>query len=441
MLVRARASRRATATAPSFLSTPSRIASHPRSLQPVRSISLWPFQRRAPGNVAPLPVFFPTPPEPSFARRWSSYLLRRARYALFCLLVYYLMWKIFFHYVLRPYIEWEEAEWDSLSEKEKKDLEKLVQDTEGGERSVLFLAFPFTIKQEEQPLYDGSDPVWKLYRDFDKDEKAKEYVKQLLADGITPGIAKHPVLSRYTGKGPKVVRKWLFIGYPQRPPPLRWVRGLMIDDEGIAIADRMVDPADVKAMEAMQYPTAAAMAVWTYIKIMTRCTLSDAAWALGLGSGKDPNRARPQIALTYDKSQVPDLPNDAPDLFRVQRPLKVELHVPPPVVRPLGDIASSVKPASPTPERSNETVQVMSANATEALIASRAVYRKHAGSKITEAPLGAITVSGVLEVQGQTGSVVLSVASHYDFPNKRFVNTRWGLLSGSPWNNKPKGNP
>ncbi|KAI6779788.1 uncharacterized protein J7T54_003710 [Emericellopsis cladophorae] len=328
------------------------------------------------------------------------------------------MWKIFYNLVIRPLIELEEAEWDSLSENEKKDLEKLAQD----ERPVLFLAFPFTMKKEEQPLYDGADPVWKVYRDFAKDEKAKEHVKQLLVNGIVPAIAKHPVLSSYTGKGPKVVRKWL-----------------MIDDESVAIADRMVDPADVKAMEAVQYPTAAAMAVWTYMKTMARCKLSDAAWTLGLDSGKDPNRARPQIAVTYDKSQLPD-PNQAQDIFRVPSPLKVELHVPPPVVSPLGHMASSSKPASRTRESSNETIRLMSANATEAALAAVAAYKKQSGSRITEPPLGAITVSGVLEVQGQTGSAIFQVTSHYDFADKKFVNTRMGVLSGSSWSNKPHWN-
>jgi len=436
MLVRARASRRAAATVPSFLSTPSRIASRPQSLQPVRSISLWPFQRRAPGNVAPLPVFFPTPPQPSFARRWSSYLLRRARYPLFCLLVYYMMWKIFYNYVIRPFLELEEEEWDSLSEKEKKDLEKLVQDTEGGDGPILFLAFPFTMKKEEQPLYDGADPVWKVYRDFAKDEKAKEQIKQLLVNGMVQAIAKNPVYSSHTGKGPKVVHQWLVIGYPSRPPPARWVRGLMIDDESIAIADRLVDPGDVKAMEAMQYPTAAAMAVWAWIKTMTRCQLSDAAWTLGLGSGKDPNRARPQITVTYDKSQLPD-PNQPQDIFRMPRSSKVELHVPPPVVSPLGHIASSGKPASGTRESSNQTIHLMSANMTEAALAAIAAYRKQTGSRTAEPPLGAITVSGILEVQGQRGAAIFQVATHYDFANKKFVNTRMGVLSGSTWSNKP----
>lgn len=163
MLARAAASRRAATIA--LRSTP-RVASRHIPVA-ARSISFWTFRRRPDPT---LPVFFPrenTPP------RQTTFW--KIRYAAFTILVYYALWQIYMSVVLDPLLDWAEAEWDSMSEKERQHMEEQADDEE--DEPIFFLPFPFTTKQIAQPPYKGTDPEWQEFLKVNKDPQKQSEIK------------------------------------------------------------------------------------------------------------------------------------------------------------------------------------------------------------------------------------------------------------------------
>jgi hypothetical protein len=89
--------------------------------------------------------------------------------------VYYALWQIYMSVVLDPLLDWAEAEWDSMSEKEKQQMEEQADDEE--DEPILFLPFPFTTKQIAQPPYKGTDPEWQEFLKVNKDPKKQSEIK------------------------------------------------------------------------------------------------------------------------------------------------------------------------------------------------------------------------------------------------------------------------
>ena len=88
--------------------------------------------------------------------------------------VIYTCWQVFATVVIDPLLDWAESEWESLSEKEKEEVES--QAAEEGDH-ILFLPFPFTTKEVKQPPYKGSDPEWQTFLTVNKDPKLQKEVQ------------------------------------------------------------------------------------------------------------------------------------------------------------------------------------------------------------------------------------------------------------------------
>jgi hypothetical protein len=97
------------------------------------------------------------------------------RYAVFTIMVYYALSQIYMSVVLDPLLDWAEAEWDSLSEKEKQELEDQTDEEE--DEPILFLPFPFTTKKTASPPYKGTDPEWQEFLKLNKDPKKQKEIK------------------------------------------------------------------------------------------------------------------------------------------------------------------------------------------------------------------------------------------------------------------------
>jgi hypothetical protein len=88
--------------------------------------------------------------------------------------VFYTCWQIFAFIVIDPLLDWADSEWESLSEKEKKEVENQAS-KEGNH--ILFLPFPFTTKEVEQPPYKGSDPEWQAFLTINKDSDLQKALR------------------------------------------------------------------------------------------------------------------------------------------------------------------------------------------------------------------------------------------------------------------------
>jgi hypothetical protein len=95
------------------------------------------------------------------------------RRALFTTIVLYTCWQIFVTVVFDPLLDWADAEWDALSDKEKEEVQNMGEEDE----PILFLPFPFTTKEVKQPLYRGSDPEWETFVKVNQDTKLQKEIK------------------------------------------------------------------------------------------------------------------------------------------------------------------------------------------------------------------------------------------------------------------------
>lgn len=76
--------------------------------------------------------------------------------------------------VLDPLLDWADNEWDSMSEKEKAEWEQSAD----ADNAILFLPFPFTTKEVQQPPYKGSDPEWSTFLALSKDQQLQKEIKR-----------------------------------------------------------------------------------------------------------------------------------------------------------------------------------------------------------------------------------------------------------------------
>jgi hypothetical protein len=113
--------------------------------------------------------------------------------------------------ILDKYFEEQDAQ---LSEKERSQLEKEME-----EEDPVFIPLPFTTREIPPIPYKGTDPEWRMFAKFSRNPQLIASVKASLADNARKAVQKHPQLSVHYGKEWKIQRSWIDIQYPSRPPP------------------------------------------------------------------------------------------------------------------------------------------------------------------------------------------------------------------------------
>lgn len=108
-----------------------------------------------------------------------------------------------------------EKEFSRMSPKERKKLEKELQEADTG----LYVPLPGTTETVESPLYKGSDPEWKAFAKLSRDPKKLSSIKASLAEFAKKAIDSNPSISLHFGKEWKISRAWIDVAYPMRPPP------------------------------------------------------------------------------------------------------------------------------------------------------------------------------------------------------------------------------
>lgn len=93
--------------------------------------------------------------------------------ALFTTVVFYACWQVFMAVVFDPLLDWADAEWEAMSDKEKEEVQNMAEEDE----PILFLPFPFTTEEVKQPPYRGSDPEWEMFVKVNQDTKLQKEIK------------------------------------------------------------------------------------------------------------------------------------------------------------------------------------------------------------------------------------------------------------------------
>ncbi|KAK5992641.1 hypothetical protein PT974_06056 [Cladobotryum mycophilum] len=380
------------------------------------SFSFLPWRRKAaPQN---LPVYFPKPASPPKV----GAVRRRLGRILFTTLAFYACWQIFATVVFDPLFDWADREWEALSEKEKKEMENMAEEDE----PILFLPFPFTTKEVQQPFYKGSDPEWATFVAVNKDQQLQKDINRTCGTYST-GVERNPAYVQLLGgKDIKLKKMWLDIIYPAGPPPKHYVSGIIIDDDGIFWGDRPMDSLAASHLNMAIYPKAVALSVWTFLNSLANQTANDIAKALGFNPAPPPettwqaaimNRIKEQGELGATGKQavkVPGQPERAPNF----------------------PIHTSISEMIGSPFGSDSQVDPRIQNA---LQAATLTFSKNWQPAKQPPNRGCIRVDGLVELQGKTAIIAVYVLGWYDPKQRKYMGVQTGLKHLIPMKQSPAG--
>ncbi|KAF5004898.1 hypothetical protein FDECE_8618 [Fusarium decemcellulare] len=378
-----------------------------RQIRPLgRQISFLPWRKQKPPTGAPV-YFANTKPSsnsygPSFRRRLGR--------ALFTTVVLYTCWQIFITVVFDPLLDWADAEWEALSEKEKEEVQNMADEDE----PILFLPFPFTTQEVKQPPYRGSDPEWEMFVKVNGDTKLQKEIKFGLADEIKRGVEKNPAFVRLLGGTISVRKLWLDIIYPPAPPPVHYISGIIIDEEGIFWGDRPIDSTAASRLAKVLYPKAMALTTWTFFSFLAKQTAQDVAKALGFGEPSPPEPTRPSVILDRfnGHSGFPGAANQTVRLVgQSDRPAHGSFPTGP------GDIIGTLF--------GSETQ--VDPRILAALQAAFLTFVRHWKPTKTPPNRGCIRVDGVVELTGKKACMAVYVLGWYDPKLRKFMGIQTGL--------------
>ncbi|KAM5355346.1 hypothetical protein ACJ41O_001992 [Fusarium nematophilum] len=364
-----------------------------RQIQPIaRHISFIPWRRQKPTTT--VPVYFAKTSSPS--QSFGPSFRRRVGRVVFTTIVLYTCWQIFFTIVFDPLLDWADAEWEAMSDKEKEEVQKMEVD-----EPILFLPFPFTTKEVKQPPYRGSDPEWEISIG--------------LADEIKRGVEKNPAFVRLLGGGAITVRKlWLDIIYPPAPPPKHFVSGIIIDDDGIFWGDRPIDSTAANHLAKVLYPKAAALTFWTFTSFLAKQTAQDLAKALGFSDPNPPEPIWQPVNLDRFRGQG-GIPSQGNETVRV--------------------VGQSERPAHGTlPTGNGDIIGTLFGSETQlhpriqaALQAASLTFARNWRPTKSSLTRGCIRVDGVVELKGKTACMAVYVLGWYDPKLRKFMGIQTGL--------------
>ncbi|CAM1504445.1 Fc.00g020360.m01.CDS01 [Cosmosporella sp. VM-42] len=371
-----------------------------------RQISFIPWRRSKPASD--LRVYFPKPVTQSQPSGPS--LRRRIGRVIFTTIVLYSCWQIFVTIVFDPLLDWADAEWETLSEKEKEEVQNMGDEDE----PILFLPFPFTTKEVKQPPYKGSDPEWEMFVKVNQDTKLQKEIKFGLADEIKRGVEKNPAFIKLLGGGAISVRKlWLDIIYPPAPPPKHYVAGIIIDEDGIFWGDRPIDSTAAGHLDKVLYPKAVAMTVWTFVNFLFKQTAQDISKALGFNGPAVPEPTWQSVTL--DRIKEGSMAGTGKQAVKIAgQPDK--------------------SPTNQIPTGHADIIGTLFGGDTQldpriqaALQAASLTFARN--WKPTKSPpnRGCIRVDGVVELRGKTACMAVYVLGWYDPKLRKYMGIQTGL--------------
>ncbi|KAK6722010.1 hypothetical protein QX201_000877 [Fusarium graminearum] len=379
-----------------------------------RRISFLPWRKKKPDPQS-YPVYFANPNSPSHGQltpavaaaekklltriKWSIRHGRFRRWAS-TIIILYICWQIFCTVVFDPLFDWADAEWEALSEKEKEEAEA----NHDPDEPLLFLPFPFTTEEVKQPLYRGSDPEWQTFVKISQDKKLLQEIKNGLANEIKRGVERNPAFNKLLGGEVAVKKFWLDIIFPPAPPPMHYVSGIMIDEDGIFWGDRPIDSLAANFLAKALYPKALAMGCWTFISFLSKQVAQDIAKSIGLSEPDPPESAWQHVPVN---SLPGTMPQQTPRVVVKHDAKAHPAHLPPGFNEILGAAFGPDAKLDPRLQAAS--------------LAGAFAFLRYWKPTKTLPSRGCIKVDGIVELKGKTAVMAVLVAGYYDPKTRQYV--------------------
>ncbi|KAL8867274.1 MAG: hypothetical protein Q9174_005768 [Haloplaca sp. 1 TL-2023] len=156
-----------------------------------------------------------------FHKRWvlnvlNSVLHRTVRACLYTALVYYALDR-----TLDSLEEVEEVSKDQKTKRKNADDDNTGSeeaDEEEDEEGSVFIPLGLAYELPRQ-YYKGSDPEWQSFIKLASDKQRCNYLKNELTGLVGRYAGSHPMVQKVTGKNNKPKQFWIYMDFPDGPPP------------------------------------------------------------------------------------------------------------------------------------------------------------------------------------------------------------------------------
>lgn len=356
-----------------------------------------------------------------------------------------------------------------MLEDEEEDEEDAGQVQEGGdgreitpeeEESGIYYADPSSTfipltwsKKLPRTFYKGSDPEWQSFLAIAKDKPRHTALQTELLRTVFTGAQQHPLLARQLGKDPKIGKYWLDISFPDGPPQEYERQGIEIGEGFVAWSRQKIDAEAYWRVRRAVWPRAVAESAWKAGRVLGavqwRRVKEAMGWEVGVTGGpadqyfKHIERVLAQragkqggSANGIERQQTPETTATAAD--QPNAPAR-----PSPPARdpnqphPLGLLSNLPLPNA----NSNPLIPPTDLALFTHIFQASLSQRWNDPSLLKEPPRGSFLVSGLVELRGQKGRVVLDVRAAYDPKQSKYTHVNAGVRTVKGWRQGPKGGP
>lgn len=193
----------------------------------------------------------------------------------------------------------------------------------------------------------------------------------------------------------------------------------MLDWDGLFWGDRSIESVAANQLDAIVYPKAVALAVWTFWNVLLQRTKDDISKALGFEGSKAQEITWQSAIINRGKEQSP--------FGTTGKPSQGHILAPP---APSGKESQSGSIRGTTPDftglfrKPGENDIPMSASMMQAFQAASFTLAKNWRPAEQPVNRGCIRVDGLIEVQGKSALMVVYVAAWYDPRAKKYTNVQ-----------------
>ncbi|MCJ1249038.1 UAA transporter [Trapelia coarctata] len=258
--------------------------------------------------------------------------------------------------------------------------------------------------QRPQGFYKGNDPEWQSFVEFSHDDKRNHFVRNELAGLVGAYMGNLPNFQKYLGSPIQTGKYWLVVDFPDGPPPEYERAGLEITDDYIAWTVRPVSPMNVSRLQRALWPTATVSSLWASSQALWQLEVAKLKDFLNIKADPDPDKPRfppgymnlPRLGQSKDQ-EASQSASTAPKVHssNTSPPASTAL--------PSGSERSKILwplPSIPKPSTDMATVSTV----------FKDNLAKNWRSASEPAPRGTFMVSGLVEVYGPKGVVMLDLA-------------------------------
>lgn len=311
-----------------------------------------------------------------------------------------------------------------LEDEEDEEDEAGERGDEEEDEDSIFIPLGIWPTQKPREFYKGSDPEWKEFAKFSKDNDGHTRARDKLVSTLRNNVAGDKRFAQILGKVDiSKGNQWLDIIFPEGPP-LEYERsGLEITDEHLAWTTRTVTSRNYQRFQKAIWPEAAFWATFATMKEIAQTHYRQARQVFGIDD--EGNEGHPAPADAKKKPATP-----AADASSNSKRTQSKLP-------PSGSKSAS---ATSTTEQNAGWIDISPPSANSAALQTfmHNFTKQYRGFKM-EPPRGSVVLKGMISVVGDKGRMTFNVIAFYDPKTEQYVGMGAQVNSFSRKVQRPRG--